>query len=84
MQTTPVPIVWHCRFPQQIVTDLVSFSNLSGSITNSDLELAGGILHDEAAAQCYDVRERTIKAGTVLTTSPPCIGTAKARSPHCP
>jgi hypothetical protein len=33
-------------------------------ITNLDLELAGGLLHDDAATQCFDIRERTIKAGT--------------------
>jgi hypothetical protein len=30
------------------------------SVNNSDLELAGGLLHLEAIAQHFDVRERTI------------------------
>ncbi len=56
---TPVPIVWRTRFPQCISDDLVSFKKPHGTITNSDLELAGGIIQDEAAAQCFDIRERT-------------------------
>jgi hypothetical protein len=59
-----VPIVWRARFPERISQDLVSFRNPHGSITNSDLELAGGIINDEAAAQCFDIRERTTKAST--------------------
>jgi hypothetical protein len=62
--TAPVPIVWRMRFPKRIADDLVSFRNPHGSITNSDLELAGGIINDEAAAHCFDIRERTTKAGT--------------------
>lgn len=31
---------------------------------NSDLELAGGLLHLEVAAQCFDIRERTIISKT--------------------
>jgi hypothetical protein len=58
------PVVWRTTFPPDIVTDLVSFSNPRGKITNSDLELAGSVLHHEAGVQCFDVRERTLKSST--------------------
>jgi hypothetical protein len=38
--------------------------NPLGSITNSNLELTGGIIHNKVAGQCYDMQERTIKAST--------------------
>ena len=34
--------------------------NPTGTITNSDLELAGGLIHLEALAQTFDTREHTI------------------------
>ena len=36
-----------------------SFANPKGSITNSDLELAGSIAHNDVLAQAADVREKT-------------------------
>jgi hypothetical protein len=54
--SSPVPIVWRAWFPARISQDLVSFRNPHGSITNSDLELAWGIINVEAAAQCFDIR----------------------------
>ena len=39
--TVATPILWRHRFPQDIVSDLVSSDNPHGSISNSDLELAG-------------------------------------------
>jgi hypothetical protein len=63
---------------------LVTFQNPTGSVNNSDLELAGSLFSQEAASQCFDVRERTIKdstdnmatmfwsrKGSVTTTGPP-------------
>ena len=38
------PVVWHLAFPLDIAQDVVSLSNLNGSITNSDLELAAEVL----------------------------------------
>ena len=43
---------------------LTTTDNPSGSINNSELELAGCIAHRDAAAHCFDVRERTLKAST--------------------
>ena len=58
------PIIWRYRWPQDIIDSLVTESNPSGTISNSDLELAGGLLHLDAIAQYYDVRERTILSKT--------------------
>lgn len=62
---TPLqPIVWRYEWPADIQQLLVSSDNPQGTITNSDLELAGGFLHLEAAVQNFDVRERTILSRT--------------------
>ena len=58
------PIVWRMPFPMHVTNDLSSFKNPKGPITNSDLELLGSVMHHEAAAQCFDVRERTVKSST--------------------
>ena len=54
------PLVWRLEWPSFISDDIVSSDNPHGTITNSDLELAGGLLHLEAAAQAFDIRERTV------------------------
>ena len=58
------PIVWRLKWPEFIVNKLVSSDNPNGTISNSDLELAGGLLHLEALAQCFDIRERTVLSKT--------------------
>ena len=60
----PSPIVWRVQWPKAIQDQLVTESNPLGTITNSDLELAGGLLHLQAIAQSCDVRERTILSKT--------------------
>ena len=55
-----VPVVWRVQWPEWVLDSLVSSDNPEGSITNSDLELAWGLIHFEAIAQTFDVRERTI------------------------
>ncbi|GKZ00083.1 hypothetical protein MPSEU_000961700 [Mayamaea pseudoterrestris] len=54
------PILWRARFPPHIEADLVSFDNPHGTITNSDLELFGTVLHHDVLAHNFDIRERTI------------------------
>lgn len=54
------PIVWRHTFPEAIRNKLVSWSNPTGSITNSDLELCGTIAHQDVLAQHVDVRHATI------------------------
>ncbi|KAK1732369.1 hypothetical protein QTG54_016948 [Skeletonema marinoi] len=58
------PVLWRLKWPQQIIDQLVSSTNPDGTISNSDLELAGGLLHLEAIAICFDVRERTLLSKT--------------------
>ena len=58
------PLVWRLRWPQRIADLLVTDANPGGTITNSDLELAGGLLHLEALAQAFDIRERTVLSKT--------------------
>ena len=58
------PVLWRLKWPQHIIDQLVTMENPSGTVSNSDLELAGGLLHLEAIAQCFDVRERTVLSKT--------------------
>ena len=53
-------IVYRTPFPPEIRQQLVSFQNPTGEVNNSDLELAGSLLHHEAIVQNFDVRERTL------------------------
>ena len=53
------PVLWRQKFPDNIRMDLVSTSNPTGSITNSDLELAGTIAHDDVLASITDVTHLT-------------------------
>ena len=45
------PVMWRLKWPQHVIDRLVSDDNPDGDILNSDLELAGGLLHLEALAQ---------------------------------
>ncbi len=58
------PLLWRLPWPQDLVDKLVSDDNPSGTITSADFELAGGLLHLDAIAHCYDIRERTIVSKT--------------------
>ena len=58
------PLLWRLKWPQDIIDSLVTEDNPTGSISNSDLELAGGLLHLEAICQAFDVRERTLLSKT--------------------
>ena len=49
----------------------MTFANPLGKITNSDLELAGGLLHLDAVARSFDTRERTLLSKNGSTTAPP-------------
>ena len=40
-----IPTVWRITWPKEIQARLVSFTNPRGTITNSDLEMAGHLLH---------------------------------------
>ena len=58
------PVLWRLQWPQNVIDRLVTDDNPSGDISNSDLELAGGLLHLEALAQTFDIRERTVLSKT--------------------
>ena len=58
------PLVWRLQWPKDIIDKLVTDNNPGGTISNSDLELAGGLLHLEALVQAFDVRERTVLSKT--------------------
>ena len=60
----PLPILWRYEWPQTIKSKLQTASNPTGTITNSDLELAGGLLHLDALAHTYDIRESTVLSKT--------------------
>lgn len=52
--------LWRQRFPPHITTNLISASNPTGTLTNSDLELAATVAHHDVICQHTDIRERTI------------------------
>lgn len=58
------PFVWRTSFPRNVSAHLVTTDNLTGTITNSDLELAGQIAGQDVLLQAYDCRERTIATFT--------------------
>ena len=49
------PYLWWAPFPTFVQQALVSTDNPSGSITNSDLQLAGTILHEATLAVVHDL-----------------------------
>jgi Reverse transcriptase (RNA-dependent DNA polymerase). len=62
---TRQPILWRYQWPEVIQQALITETNPKGTISISDLELAGGILHLlDVLCQTYDIRERTIVSKT--------------------
>ena len=57
---THASYLWRSPFPDSITRRLVTWDNPSGTLTNSDLELAGAVTHLDVMAQTADVRERTV------------------------
>ena len=49
------PCLWRAPFPQSVQQYLVSFKHPTGSITNSDLELAGTIASDDILASAVPI-----------------------------
>ena len=52
--------VWQAPFPSSVQQAFVSTDNLSGSITNSELKLAGTIAHEATLAAVHDLCHCTI------------------------
>jgi hypothetical protein len=78
------PILWRAKFPKDIQSSLVTFTNPSGAINNSNLELAGLLAHQDVLAQHIRVEHLTFAnlgdnvvslvwlcKGSVTTTKPP-------------
>ena len=54
------PLVWRAPLPAHLQQRLISDANPRGTITNSDLELAGTVLQDHLWVTTTDCRERTV------------------------
>ena len=54
------PLLWRAEFPIAIQATLISDANRHGSVTNSDLELAGQIASQDILVHQRDCRERTL------------------------
>ena len=63
------PIVWRAPFSEDVRPNLACTANPTGPITNSDLELAGIIAHQDVLAQETDIRETTTSTGTDNTAA---------------
>ena len=58
------PIVWSMPFPKDIVDSLVSWTTPQGTVNNSKLGLAGGVVHSDCVAQFFVVKGRTTLSRT--------------------
>jgi hypothetical protein len=58
------PVLWRLTFPAEVQAKLATAQTPSGTITNSDLELAATIIQHDVICQLYDMRERTIHTST--------------------
>jgi hypothetical protein len=54
------PLLWRAKFPDSIQSKLVSDSNPTGTINNSQLELAGNIAHQDVLAQHVNTYPRPL------------------------
>jgi hypothetical protein len=54
------PLLWCSPFPPDVQSHLVSYTNLAGTITNSDLELAASVAQHKVMVSQVDAREATI------------------------
>jgi hypothetical protein len=64
------PLLWRAPFPRAVQQAIVSSNNPTGSLTNSDLELAGTIAQHDVLVHHVDCRERTIHT---LTDNTPAL-----------
>jgi hypothetical protein len=58
------PILWRAEFPPEVQATLITESNATGTVTNSDLELAAQIAQQDILVQQHDCRERTVSTLT--------------------
>jgi hypothetical protein len=57
-------LLWRYKWPTDVASRLITDKNPRGTISISDLELAGGLLHLDVLCQHYAVPERTILSKT--------------------
>lgn len=57
--TSKIPILWRQQFPEWIRQHLSLYADTKGWVTNSDLELAESIAHNDILSQAADVRKKT-------------------------
>ena len=70
------PLVWCQPFPPDIILHLVSDSNPTGNLTNSDFETTGVVAHQDILAQEHDIREASI---SILNDYTPAVSRATKR-----
>ena len=66
--TADHPMVCKAPLPKEAVDSLVSWTNPQGTVNNSELELAGGIIHSDCVAQYFVVTGCTILSQTDNTS----------------
>jgi hypothetical protein len=71
------PLLWRHWFPASTTTSVVSLANPTGTLTNSDLELAAHVAAHDILASAYDIRETTVFA---LSDNTPMLSWAKQGS----
>ena len=62
--TTDQPTLWRQAFPPEITTSLVTYENPQGTISNSDLELAGHVAHNDVLASLENIDSVTVASYT--------------------
>ena len=60
MHSNLPPLLWRAEFPPEIQSALVPLRNPHGTVTNSDLELAGLIAQQDIIAQAVNCHGRTV------------------------
>jgi hypothetical protein len=77
------PMVWRLEFPEHIASQVVSDSNPTGNLTNSDLEMAAALLHHMVLQTEVDLRFK--RSGTLSDNTPTVAWTKrmadKSKSP---
>jgi hypothetical protein len=62
--TTDQPTLWQQAFPPEITTSLVTYENPHSTISNSDLELAGHVAHNDVLASLQNIDSVTVACYT--------------------
>lgn len=71
------PLVWRLNFPTSVSSQVVSEANPKGHLTNSDLELAGVLLHYSVLEEVLDNQMRHSRVGIFCDNTPAVYWTAR-------